>query len=121
MIYLENSIKQFENVCGKNSGIFYMVLQSIMFSTMGVFIKSSKPMQSFEVAFYRSILMFSANFFILKHYKINPYRSPKDKFFLLFISRAVIGFTGMASFFYALSISSIAEVTSVFFLSPGDK
>ena len=120
MIYLENGIKKFESNFSKSAGMLYIIFQAFLFSSMGIFIKSAKPMQSFELVFYRSILTLIPNFFVLRHYKINPYRSPKDKFFLLFISRAVFGFLGMSMMFYALSISSIAEVITISFISPGN-
>ena len=111
-------VKKFEKNSGKKAGTIYMVLQAFLFSTMGIFLKSVKPMQSFEIGFYRSIIMSLINVFVLKYYNINPYRNPKDKYFVFFISRSLSGFLTISSAFYALSISSISEVTSVLFLSP---
>ena len=93
-----------------------MILATLLFSIMHASIKHiSSDIHPFEVAFFRNLfgLLVIAPWFI--KYGIKPLITNKIKLHFL---RSVFNVIAMLTFFYALSVSPLAEVASLSFTAP---
>ena len=93
-----------------------MILATLLFSIMHASIKHiSSDIHPFEVAFFRNLfgLVVIAPWFI--KYGIKPLITNKIKLHFL---RSVFNVIAMLTFFYALSVSPLAEVASLSFTAP---
>ena len=101
-------------------GIFFIILASIFFSLMAMFIKlSSTNLIVLEIIFIRSLLSFCLLILILKNKKIEF----KTKVFNLHLLRSIIGLSAMFLMYYSISklpLSNVAIVsfTKIFFIIP---
>ena len=97
-------------------GILLMILATILFSIMHASIKHiSSGIHPFEVAFFRNLfgLIVIAPWFI--KYGIQPLVTKKIKLHFL---RSFFNVIAMLTFFYALSVTPLAEVASLAFTAP---
>ncbi len=97
-------------------GITIMIAATILFSIMHASIKfMSNNLHPFEIAFFRNLfgLFVIAPWFI--KYGLKPLKTKKLK---LHVARSFFNVIAMLSFFYALSITSLAEVSSLGFTAP---
>ena len=97
-------------------GILLMILATILFSIMHASIKHiSSGIHPFEVAFFRNLfgLVVIAPWFI--KYGIQPLVTNKIKLHFL---RSFFNVIAMLTFFYALSVTPLAEVASLAFTAP---
>ena len=97
-------------------GILLMLLYSVLISMMHTGIRHmSDSMHPFEIAFFRCLfgLIPIIPFFIKQG--INPL---KTKRFPMFFTRGMINLYCMLSFFFAVSIVPLAEVTALSFSAP---
>ena len=97
-------------------GILLMILSTILFSIMHASIKHiSSGIHPFEVAFFRNLfgLVVIAPWFI--KYGIQPLVTNKIKLHFL---RSFFNVIAMLTFFYALSVTPLAEVASLAFTAP---
>jgi len=97
-------------------GITIMIAATILFSIMHASIKfMSNNLHPFEIAFFRNLfgLFVIAPWFI--KYGLKPLKTKKLK---LHGARSFFNVIAMLSFFYALSITSLAEVSSLGFTAP---
>jgi len=97
-------------------GILLMILATILFSIMHASIKHiSSGIHPFEVAFFRNLfgLIVIAPWFI--KYGIKPLVTKKIKLHFL---RSFFNVIAMLTFFYALSVTPLAEVASLAFTAP---
>ncbi|PPR28707.1 MAG: Riboflavin transporter [Alphaproteobacteria bacterium MarineAlpha9_Bin2] len=97
-------------------GIILMILATLLFSIMHASIKHiSSDIHPFEVAFFRNLfgLVVIAPWFI--KYGIKPLITNRIKLHFL---RSVFNVIAMLTFFYALSVSPLAEVASLSFTAP---
>jgi len=97
-------------------GISLMILATILFSIMHASIKyMSNNLHPFEIAFFRNLfgLFVIAPWFIKYGFQI--LRTQKLK---LHVARSLFNVIAMLSFFYSLSIVSLAEVSSLAFTAP---
>ena len=93
-----------------------MILATLLFSIMHASIKHiSSDIHPFEVAFFRNLfgLVVIAPWFI--KYGIKPLITSRIKLHFL---RSVFNVIAMLTFFYALSVSPLAEVASLSFTAP---
>ena len=105
------------NITSPYKGILLMVVATLLFSIMHASIKhiSSEDIHPFEVAFFRNLfgLIVIAPWFI--KYGIKPLVTKKIKLHFL---RSFFNVVAMLTFFYALSITPLAEVASLAFTAP---
>lgn len=97
-------------------GIALMLAATLSFSCMHASIKeASKELHPFEVVFFRNFcgLLVLTPFFI--RYGLTPFRTTR---FRLHLGRALLNISSMVSFFYAISITPLAEVISLSFGAP---
>ena len=97
-------------------GIALMIAATILFSIMHASIKyMSGNMHPFQIAFFRNFfgLFVIAPWFI--KYGLEPLKTKKIK---LHVARSIFNVLAMLSFFYALSVTSLAEVSSLGFTAP---
>ena len=97
-------------------GITIMIAATILFSIMHASIKfMSNNLHPFEIAFFRNLfgLFVIAPWFI--KYGLQPLKTKKFK---LHAARSFFNVIAMLSFFYSLSITSLAEVSSLGFTAP---
>lgn len=97
------------------SGIYYMLLASLLFAFMGVFAKElSSSMSSVEVVFFRNIFgVILITIAILK----SPLNQIGGKFYLL-LFRGFIGFIALLMFFYNIANIPLAEAMTFSKTSP---
>ena len=97
-------------------GIMLMFVSTFFFAAMHVVIGHlTETLHPFEVAFFRNLfgLIFVIPWFI--RFGLEPLRTNQLK---LHIYRSLVNVVAMFSFFYALSITPIAEVTALGFAAP---
>ena len=97
-------------------GITLMIAATILFSIMHASIKHmSNNLHPFEIAFFRNLfgLFVIAPWFI--KYGFSPLKTKRIK---LHATRSLFNVLAMLSFFYSLSITSLAEVSSLGFTAP---
>ena len=97
-------------------GITLMIAATILFSIMHASIKyMSTNLHPFEIAFFRNLfgLFVIAPWFI--KYGLKPLKTEKIK---LHAARSFFNVLAMLSFFYALSITPLAEVSTLGFTAP---
>ena len=98
-------------------GIALMIVATLSFSGMHASIKyvAGTGMHPFEVAFFRNFcgLLVLTPFFI--RYGLAPFRTTRFK---LHLGRALLNIGSMVSFFYAISITPLAEVIALSFAAP---
>ena len=97
-------------------GIFLMVIATLLFSIMHASIKYiSSDIHPFEVAFFRNLfgLIIIAPWFF--KYGLKPLKTKKLKLHMI---RAIFNVIAMLAFFFALSITPLAEVASLGFTAP---
>lgn len=97
-------------------GILWMLLATIFFSAMHAGIRhASAGMHPFEIAFFRNLfgLFVVAPWFI--RYGLAPLRTGALG---LHLGRSVLNLVSMLAFFYALSITPLADVAALTFAAP---
>ncbi|MEX2453704.1 MAG: DMT family transporter [Rhodospirillaceae bacterium] len=97
-------------------GIALMVMATLSFSGMHASIKHvSLDMHPFEVTFFRNVfgLVVLLPFFV--RYGLKPLRTTRIR---MHLGRAALNIGSMTSFFYAISITPLAEVISLSFAAP---
>jgi len=97
-------------------GITLMFISTFFFATMhAVILYLTEVMHPFEVAFFRNLfgLIFVIPWFI--RYGLQPLRTRHLK---LHVYRSLVNVVAMFSFFYAISITPLAEVTALGFTAP---
>ena len=97
-------------------GITLMFISTFLFAAMHVIIRHlTETLHPFEVAFFRNLfgLIFVIPWFI--RFGLAPLRTNHLK---LHVYRSLMNVVAMFSFFYALSITPLAEVTALGFAAP---
>lgn len=93
-----------------------MVMATLSFSGMHASIKHvSLDMHPFEVTFFRNVFGFLVLLPFFVRYGLKPLRTTRIR---MHLGRAVLNIGSMTSFFYAISITPLAEVISLSFAAP---
>ena len=104
------------NITSPYKGILLMVVATLLFSVMHASIKHiSSDIHPFEVAFFRNLFGLIVIAPWLIKYGIKPLVTKKIKLHFL---RSFFNVVAMLTFFYALSITPLAEVASLAFTAP---
>ena len=104
------------NIISPYKGILLMVVATLLFSIMHASIKHiSSDIHPFEVAFFRNLFGLIVIAPWLIKYGIKPLVTKKIKLHFL---RSFFNVVAMLTFFYALSITPLAEVASLAFTAP---
>ncbi|KAI8636983.1 hypothetical protein BD408DRAFT_396476 [Parasitella parasitica] len=99
------------------TGLLFMTLSALGFSTMSLFVKlSGTSFPSFEIVFARSIVQTAFGLLGCVILKVNPLGKPGVRQWLLF--RGLAGTIGLSLFFYSITKLPLADATVVFFLGP---
>ncbi|HEX6142411.1 MAG TPA: DMT family transporter [Geminicoccaceae bacterium] len=97
-------------------GIFLMLASTFMFAAMHATIRTvSAELHPFEIAFFRNLFGFLIVVPWLIRYGIGPLRTSRPGLHLL---RGAFNIVAMLSFFTALTIAPLAEVTALNFTAP---
>ncbi len=98
----------------KSKGIVLILLSSLFFALMASTVKSLDHIPLVEKIFFRNILGFFIAFYVVKKRK-KPILGNNRKYLLL---RSILGLTGVAFYFFALSIMPLADTVILNNLSP---
>ncbi len=97
-------------------GIALMVVATLSFSGMHASIKHvSVDLHPFEVAFFRNFFGLVALFPVFLRYGLTPLKTTR---FGLHVGRVSLNIGSMIAFFYAISITPLAEVIALSFAAP---
>ena len=94
--------------------VIYMMLASLIFSSMNLIVKQLDEIPVAQIVFMRSIVMLIMVAAIIKKQKIEPFGSHKK----LLIFRGIFGSLGIAFFFYTLHTMPLASAVVVHYLTP---
>jgi len=94
--------------------VIYMMLASLIFSSMNLIVKQLDDIPVAQIVFMRSIVMLIMVAAIVKKQKIKPFGSYKK----LLIFRGLFGSLGIAFFFYTLHTMPLASAVVVHYLTP---
>lgn len=101
---------------GRLRGIALMVVSTLAFSGMHTTIKHvSGDVDTFIIVFFRNLFGFVALLPLFLRHGFSPLRTQRIGTHAL---RVIINFASMAMFFYALSITPLAEVAALTFSAP---
>jgi drug/metabolite transporter (DMT)-like permease len=96
------------------TAIIFMMLASLIFSSMNLIVKYLDDIPVAQIVFMRSIVMLIMVMAVIKKQKIEPFGTHKK----LLIFRGVFGSLGIAFFFYTLHTMPLASAVVVHYLTP---
>jgi drug/metabolite transporter (DMT)-like permease len=102
------------NLKDNKTAILYMMLASVIFSTMNLIVKYLDEIPVAQIVFMRSIVMLLMVIVVLGRKNISPFGTQKK----LLIFRGVFGSLGIALFFYTLHTLPLASAVMVHYLTP---
>ncbi|NQY66404.1 MAG: DMT family transporter [Flavobacteriales bacterium] len=95
-------------------GMFYILIASLSFGLMGVFVKSIPHIPVFQIVFMRMVFALIFSGITLKAQGVNPWGNNK----ILLIARGLIGATALILFFITIKEVSLATASTLYHLSP---
>lgn len=93
-----------------------MVLSTLSFAIMAVCVRKSGDLPLFEKVFFRNFIMLFIVIFLIWRSDINWLGEPRNRKFLA--ARALLGFTGVCLFFYAILNINLSDASVLNKLSP---
>lgn len=93
----------------------YMILSSLAFAIMGVFIKMLQRLPTWEVVFFRALVNF---FWLLPWALANPVKQMVMKEPKALLSRGISGCLSMVLYFYAIEHIKLADAVMLNYFSP---
>lgn len=96
------------------SGVRYMLLATLFFSLMNVFVKMVPNIPSVEIVFFRSVVSLVLSYFFLKVQGVSIWGNNKK--ILLF--RGMSGAVALILYFSTLQLMPLASAVTIQFLSP---
>ncbi|WP_250277506.1 DMT family transporter [[Clostridium] colinum] len=100
----------------KNKGILFIILSSLSFAFMSLFIKLSGDLPSLQKSFFRNLVALGFSFYIIKKSKIG-FKFKKENLILL-ILRATFGTLGIIFNYYAIENLILSDANMLNKLSP---
>lgn len=104
------------NSYNKRIGILYILGAAFGFAMMGIFVRLSGDLPTFEKVFFRNLIAAFAAFGML--IKSRPKINIGRKSFYILLLRSICGMTGMICNFYAIDHMNIADASILNKLSP---
>lgn len=95
--------------------VYNILLATVLFGVMNVFIKWLTGIPSYEIVFFRSVVSLVITLGFLIHLKINPF-GKKNRFFL--VLRGLAGSAALLLFFYTIQNLPLATAVTIQYLSP---
>ncbi len=95
-------------------GMIYILMASLSFGLMGVFVKCVPHVPVFQIVFIRMIFALIFSGITLKIKKVNPWGNNK----FLLIARGIIGAAALILYFITIKEVSLATASTLYHLSP---
>ena len=95
-------------------GIQYMLVATVCFAVMNVFVKLVKHIPPVEIVFFRSLVSFFMSFIMLKAQNVNIWGNRKS----ILIARGLVGAVSLSIYFYTLQQIPLASAITIQYLSP---
>lgn len=103
-----------QNTTDNKTAVIYMMLASLIFSSMNLIVKYLGEIPVAQIVFMRSIVMLIIVVAVIRQKKISPFGIHKK----LLVFRGVFGSLGIAFFFYTLHTMPLASAVVVHYLTP---
>lgn len=100
----------------KRKGILYILGAAFGFAMMGIFVRLSGDLPTFEKAFFRNLIATFAALIMLTKSPVTKKIGKKN--FLILLLRSICGMTGVICNFYAIDHMNIADASILNKLSP---
>jgi drug/metabolite transporter (DMT)-like permease len=97
-----------------SKGIRYMLIATVCFAVMNVFVKLVTHIPPIEIVFFRSLVSFFMSFVMLKAQNVNIWGNRKS----ILISRGLVGAVSLSIYFYTLQKIPLASAITIQYLSP---
>lgn len=96
----------------KKSGVFWMLISVMCFSTMQLFVKiTDERISVYQQIFFRNLLAAGVSYYYLRKLGGSMFGKLKDQPYLF--ARSLFGFLGLVFFFYATRMGNVADVTII--------
>ena len=96
------------------AGIRYMLLATLFFSLMNVFVKLLPNIPAVEIVFFRSVVSLVLSVFFLTIQKVNVWGNNKRRL----LARGVCGAVALIMYFTTIQLMPLASAATIQFLSP---
>lgn len=97
-----------------SKGIQYMLIATVCFALMNVFVKLVTHIPPVEIVFFRSLVSFFMSYVMLKSQNVNIWGNRKP----ILISRGIVGAISLTIYFYTLQQIPLASAITIQYLSP---
>ena len=97
-----------------SKGIQYMLIATVCFAVMNVFVKLVTHIPPVEIVFFRSLVSFFMSFVMLKSQNVNIWGNRKS----ILIARGLVGAVSLSIYFYTLQQIPLASAITIQYLSP---
>lgn len=95
-------------------GVFHMLLATILFTTMNVFVKLLPDIPAVEIVFFRSLVSLVISFIILRTQRVSVWG--RDRKWLLL--RGTFGAIALVLYFFTIQLMPLATAVTIQFLTP---
>ncbi len=96
------------------AGIRYMLLATLFFSLMNVFVKLLPNIPAVEIVFFRSVVSLVLSVFFLTIQKVNVWGNNKRRL----LARGLCGAVALIMYFTTIQLMPLASAATIQFLSP---
>lgn len=100
----------------RRKALTYMLISTISFAFMGVFVKSLKEVPVMEKVLFRNLISLIVAFFAIRKSSASVFGKKENQ--LLLVARSLLGFSGVGLIFYAIGHLSLADSALFMRLSP---